>query len=312
MIPATVQTLALDASYVARVAFESGSLARGFVARVRELQAQFRPVVTVACWEGGGQPVRARWFPEYKAGRKAKHATWDRREEWARDLADLREHLPLLGVHQCWADGYEADDALATIARCWIGPTLIYSPDHDLLQLLGTPQVWIARPRKSLLGPTIELDDDLRDQPPRGAYALDLATLGGCSSDEVPGVSYATAAGNPAHMGPGLAAQVLEACPAAVASMLAMDSRPVLEAAERAEGRLKALLVGVANGIVEVARNRQLVSLHTVPLQFVGLRDDGPTLRAWARRHAMEFMLRNGSDSATEQTGAEALEEMPW
>jgi DNA polymerase-1 len=118
---------------------------------------------------------------------------------------DLHEQVPLadellaaLGIASLRVDGFEADDIIATLARrcreegrrCYI-----ISSDKDLLQLVGK-DAWVLRPRKSISteggsGLNYELVGSAEVKAEWGVppdKVLDLLSLMGDSSDNVPGV----------------------------------------------------------------------------------------------------------------------------
>ncbi|MDR0643134.1 MAG: DNA polymerase I [Treponema sp.] len=137
-----------------------------------------------------------------------RHKMYDKykatREKAPDDLHDqvplVEELLEALGVKVLRADGYEADDIIATLAamcrkekrRCYI-----ISSDKDLLQLVGEG-TWELRPRKSSgtgggtgSGPAYELVGPGEVKAEWGVAAaqiLDILSLAGDSSDNIPGV----------------------------------------------------------------------------------------------------------------------------
>ncbi|MDR2375222.1 MAG: DNA polymerase I [Treponema sp.] len=137
-----------------------------------------------------------------------RHKIYDKykatREKAPDDLHDqvplVEELLEALGVRVLRADGYEADDIIATLAtmcrkekrRCYI-----ISSDKDLLQLVGEG-TWELRPRKSSGtgggtggGPAYELvgpDEVKAEWGVSAAQILDILSLTGDSSDNIPGV----------------------------------------------------------------------------------------------------------------------------
>jgi DNA polymerase-1 len=111
----------------------------------------------------------------------------------------VEETLRALGIPVLQAEGYEADDIIATlVSRCQEEgrPCYILSSDKDLLQLVGKG-VWELRPSKTvsdgkgagglpydLIGPN-EVKAEWGVAPHQ---VLDLLSLTGDSSDNVPGV----------------------------------------------------------------------------------------------------------------------------
>ncbi|MDR1446828.1 MAG: DNA polymerase I [Treponema sp.] len=157
--------------------------------------AREKPLVLAAILDSRTPTFRHKMYSEYKATRQ-------------KAPADLHEQVPLvedalnaLGVKVLRAEGYEADDIIATLARrcgkegrqCYI-----LSSDKDLLQLVGE-NVYELRPLKQggntgtgkgsginyeLVGVS-EVKAEWGVDPDR---VLDLLSLTGDSSDNVPGV----------------------------------------------------------------------------------------------------------------------------
>ncbi len=122
-------------------------------------------------------------YEEYKATR----------DETPQDLKDqipiIEEILSVLGVPMVRADGYEADDVMATLAKRAAAedrPVYIVSSDKDLLQLVEEP-VRVLRPEQS------GFRELMREQVYEdwGVYPeqiRDFLALVGDTSDNVPGV----------------------------------------------------------------------------------------------------------------------------
>ncbi|MDR2136356.1 MAG: DNA polymerase I [Treponema sp.] len=137
---------------------------------------------------------RHKIYSQYKANR----------EKAPEDLHDqvslVEELLDALGVKALRVDGYEADDIIATLAgmcRREKRPCYIISSDKDLLQLVGEG-TWELRPRKSSgtgggtgSGPAYELvgpDEVKAEWGVAAGQILDILSLAGDSSDNIPGV----------------------------------------------------------------------------------------------------------------------------
>ena len=135
---------------------------------------------------------RHNMYPEYKANRQK--APDDLHEQ----VPLVEEFLSALGVPGIKADGFEADDIIATLAlKCQAEGRQCYilSSDKDLLQLVGNG-TWELRPVKArpegeegglpyeLVGPK-EVKAEWGVNPDK---VLDLLSLTGDSSDNVPGI----------------------------------------------------------------------------------------------------------------------------
>ena len=158
-----------------------------------------KPLCLAAIFDSLVPTFRHKIYAEYKATRQ-------------KTPDDLHEQVPLveevltaLGIASIRADGYEADDIIATLAlRCKAEgrDCYILSSDKDLLQLVGSGSngtaVYQLRPQKSgtpLTNSTSALPYNLVGPPEVKAEwgvapekVLDLLSLIGDSSDNVPGV----------------------------------------------------------------------------------------------------------------------------
>ncbi|MDR0377805.1 MAG: DNA polymerase I [Spirochaetaceae bacterium] len=151
-----------------------------------------KPRYLAAAFDSRTPTFRHKMYPQYKATRQKAP------EDLHAQVPLVEEALRALGVPVLYAEGYEADDIIATLAsRCREEgrPCYIISADKDLLQLVGDG-VRTLRPFKTgaegrsggqqyeLIGP-----DEVKAEwgvPP--ARVLDLLSLTGDSSDNVPGV----------------------------------------------------------------------------------------------------------------------------
>lgn len=120
-----------------------------------------RPLVA---WDAG-RSWRYEVFPDYKSARRSVEVTPDiltRRKRRQNIIRLLRDVLPLVGVMQAEADGWEADDALAELVeqhRAARVPCLLLSSDRDLVQLLTRGAVSLIRPDQPTLTATSEVKD---------------------------------------------------------------------------------------------------------------------------------------------------------
>ena len=125
-------------------------------------------------------------FSQYKANREKAPA------DLHAQVPVIEEILSALGVPCLRADGFEADDVIATLAEdcrksgrpCWI-----LSGDKDILQLIGGNVRLLAQEKGSS-----EIVEYSRERvfESRGVYPeqiVDFLALTGDSSDNVPGVA---------------------------------------------------------------------------------------------------------------------------
>ncbi|MCL2479781.1 MAG: DNA polymerase I, partial [Treponema sp.] len=166
-------------------AAEAGSAAAGdqnFPLKKVELLA--------AVFDPRGPTFRHKMYSEYKANRQKAP------DDLHAQVPLVEEFLSALKVPSIMAEGFEADDVIATLAeKCRKEKRQCYilSSDKDLLQLVGGG-IWEMRPSKNARidgAPPYELvgEDEVRAEwgvaPDK---VLDLLSLTGDSSDNIPGV----------------------------------------------------------------------------------------------------------------------------
>jgi DNA polymerase-1 len=160
------------------------SAAFGFFRGIFQLWDQYKPQYFAAVFDSPGPTFRHGMYPEYKATRQKAP------EDLHAQIPLVKEVLDLLGIPSIAADGYEADDLIATIAeRCRREGRQCYvvSADKDLLQLVDGPVGAWRPPRDQgyrLIGPA-EVQEEWGIPP---ALILDYLSLTGDSSDNIPGV----------------------------------------------------------------------------------------------------------------------------
>ncbi len=164
---------------------ENVSAAFGFFRFVFALFDGRNPGAFAAVFDPMGPTFRHALYAEYKATRQKTP------EDLHAQVPLVEEILRALGLPILRAEGYEADDIIATLAErcrregreCWI-----VSGDKDLLQLVGGP-VKVLRPDASFTykayGPA-EVEAEWGVRPER---ILDYLALTGDASDNVPGVA---------------------------------------------------------------------------------------------------------------------------
>jgi DNA polymerase-1 len=154
------------------------------------LPAPLKPECLAAVFDHHGPTFRHKLYPEYKANREKAP------EDLHAQVPLVEEILEALRIPRFKVAGYEADDIIAAIARrcrregrqCYI-----ISSDKDLLQLVGDG-VFQLRPQKNPApgaGLSYELVNSAAVKAAWGVGPegiLDLLSLTGDSSDNVPGV----------------------------------------------------------------------------------------------------------------------------
>ena len=163
---------------------------RGFVDMAAALIERRRPTRWVACLDLDWRPAfRVELVPSYKAHRMAKDGSEDIPPALAAQIPPLLDVLGALGLACAGADGFEADDVIATLAHRDRDPVEIVSGDRDLLAL-ATDRVTVLYTGKGIaklepMGPAEVL---ARYGVPAEHYA-DFAVLRGDPSDGLPGVA---------------------------------------------------------------------------------------------------------------------------
>ncbi len=164
---------------------ENVSAVFGFFRSLKTLFDRCRPAYFAAAFDSAVPTFRHRLYPAYKATRQKTP------EDLHAQIPAIEAVLSALGVPALRADGYEADDVVATLVRRANGAGRrchIVSGDKDLLQLVS-PTVDVFRGDKAG-GWEVSGADGVRAEwgvPPD--RMLDLLSLVGDSADNVPGVA---------------------------------------------------------------------------------------------------------------------------
>lgn len=147
------------------------------------------PTYAVACFDGRGN-WRKEIFAEYKSARAAK----PKDEEKIKALNEMPDLFDSFGVRCVKVDGFEADDAIATLCARFAGEAEIVTvvTDKDLMQLVeqleGGPTQYDPRPGKDGVChyyDAAKVEEKLGVPPHRVA---ELLAIMGDASDSVPGI----------------------------------------------------------------------------------------------------------------------------
>jgi DNA polymerase-1 len=215
----------------------------GFIKAVGRMQTLLGPSHLVVVWDGGLHPQRMEQLPAYKAQRAAMP------DDLEKQLDGIVSYLQAAGIASLMAEGVEADDWIAFIARRYSSelPVVIASADKDFLQLVS--------PRVSLLNPNDKSDklwtaDDVRAKAGVAPEQIvDWLSLIGDSVDNIPGVP---------GVGPKTATELLnqfgtvETLYSRLAEVKSERRRMALQAAE-ADVRRNQLLVRLRDDVPAVA-----------------------------------------------------------
>jgi 5'-3' exonuclease len=163
---------------------------RGFLDMAARLLTQRRPARFVACLDLDWRPqFRVALVPSYKAHRVAPGGGETIPDSLAAQVPVLLDVLAAAGLASAGADGFEADDVIATLATRDQDPVEIVSGDRDLMALV-TQRVSLLYTGRGVAKLEVLRPDDVQAKygVPAHHYA-DFAVLRGDASDGLPGVS---------------------------------------------------------------------------------------------------------------------------
>jgi 5'-3' exonuclease len=162
---------------------------RGYLDMTAALIARRRPTRHIACLDLDWRPAfRVALVPSYKAHRIAKGGGEDVPDALAPQIPVLLEVLAAFGLAIAGAEGFEADDVIATIAARDDDEVEVVSGDRDLLAV-ATDRVRVLYTgggiaKMAAMGPA---EVEAKYGVPAPNYA-DFAVLRGDPSDGLPGV----------------------------------------------------------------------------------------------------------------------------
>ena len=159
----------------------------GFVGGLLRLARQFGPSHVVVAFDPPEPPFRRDLFPDYRTGRP--RGTVEEVANFDAQVGQTQQVLDYLGVHHVMVAGYEADDALGTLARRAEAaemPSTIVSGDRDLLQLVS-PLITVYQP-KGKDGERVDVSAVGQRFGVRPDQFTDYKALIGDQSDLIPGV----------------------------------------------------------------------------------------------------------------------------
>ena len=163
---------------------------RGFLDMTATLLQRRRPSRYVACLDLDWRPAfRVRLVPSYKAHRMARGGGEQIPDALVPQIPVLLDALAAFGLATAGAEGFEADDVIATLAVRDSEPCEVVTGDRDLMAL-ASERVTILYTGRGVakleaLGPA---EVAARYGVPAAHYA-DFAVLRGDASDGLPGVS---------------------------------------------------------------------------------------------------------------------------
>jgi 5'-3' exonuclease len=160
----------------------------GFLNMLARLIADGRPGSLAICVDDDWRPAfRTDVLPSYKAHRVATEA--DDVDPVTPQEAFGRDVLQALGFAVVGAEGFEAEDVIATLATRASDPVAIVSGDRDCFALVRDPDVVVLYPVRGVttVARVDEAEITRRYGIPGRTY-LDFALLRGDPSDGLPGV----------------------------------------------------------------------------------------------------------------------------
>jgi len=157
----------------------------GFTSMLIKLLEDEKPDIIVCAFDSRGPTFRHDIFKEYKAKRKKMP------EELSIQIPLIREVLNSLNIESLEAEGYEADDIIATIVnnvKESFDEIIIVSSDKDILQLVSD-KIKVMAVKKGITDTVLyDTNGVVEKYGVRPAEIKDLLALMGDASDNIPGV----------------------------------------------------------------------------------------------------------------------------
>jgi 5'-3' exonuclease len=164
---------------------------KGLLDMISRLLRARHPTRLVACMDASWRPAfRVAALPSYKSHRANPDGSEQIPDGLIVQLPIIVDVLSAAGITMAWADGYEADDIIGTLAAQASEPVEVVTGDRDLFQLVDDERgIVIAYIAKGLA--RLELVDEAavtaKYQIPGRSYVA-FAALRGDPSDGLPGV----------------------------------------------------------------------------------------------------------------------------
>ena len=164
---------------------------KGLLDMITRLLRARHPTRLIACMDASWRPAfRVAALPSYKAHRANPDGSEQVPDALTVQLPIIVDVLSAIGITMAWADGYEADDIIGTLAAQASEPVEAVTGDRDLFQLVDDARgIRVAYIGKGVAN--LELMDEAavaaKYQIPGRSYAA-FAALRGDPSDGLPGV----------------------------------------------------------------------------------------------------------------------------
>jgi 5'-3' exonuclease len=164
---------------------------KGLLDMITRLLRARHPTRLIACMDASWRPAfRVAALPTYKAHRANPDGSEQVPDALNVQLPIIVDVLSAIGIMMAWADGYEADDIIGTLAAQASEPVEAVTGDRDLFQLVDDARgIRVAYIGKGVAN--LDLMDEAavaaKYQIPGRSYAA-FAALRGDPSDGLPGV----------------------------------------------------------------------------------------------------------------------------
>jgi len=164
---------------------------KGLLDMITRLLRARHPTRLIACMDASWRPAfRVAALPTYKAHRANPDGSEQVPDALNVQLPIIVDVLSAIGIMMAWADGYEADDIIGTLAAQASEPVEAVTGDRDLFQLVDDARgIRVAYIGKGVAN--LDLMDEAavaaKYQIPGRSYAA-FAALRGEPSDGLPGV----------------------------------------------------------------------------------------------------------------------------
>ncbi|HAI22298.1 TPA: hypothetical protein DCP77_00995 [Candidatus Collierbacteria bacterium] len=163
----------------------------GFSAMLLTILEKLGPTHVAVAWDVKGPTFRKMEYVEYKANRGPMD------EDLATQIERTKEVVSVLNIPQFGIEGYEGDDVIGTLARLATDEkkekdtqVVIVTADRDALQLIKEKQIVVYLPLQNKASQAVVFDEDrvVETYGFKPEYIVDLKSLMGDSSDNIPGV----------------------------------------------------------------------------------------------------------------------------
>ena len=163
----------------------------GFASMLLTILEKLGPTHVAVAWDVKGPTFRKIAYTEYKANRGPMD------EDLATQIERTKEVVTALNIPQFGIEGFEGDDVIGTLARLATDEesekdtqVVIVTADRDALQLIKEKQIVVYLPLQNRASQAVVFDEErfVEAYGFKPKYLVDLKSLMGDSSDNIPGV----------------------------------------------------------------------------------------------------------------------------